>query len=281
MLDGEYVVITDHLEGRNQVGPKLAPVAVADGTEQEGAVFLVAVGLRIQDAVDHIIHVIHFRVFGVAMEDSLTQYANGGAGIDALPEHMTGIEVATQSGARLSAQAQHGLRIVDRKPRMHLDGNAHAVVLRELGALAPEWNHLLLPLPFQQVEIVRWPRGRRPVGILGVVGIARTTGEVDNRVHPQPLRQQNRAPVRLRRLLSEFLVRVKRVAMATQSADRDALIVKPLLEFLDLCRIVQQVQLEVSVARTVSRTQLNRPDSKRLDLLDHVVEAELGKEHSE
>src|SRR5438045_9572816 len=102
MLDREHVIISDHLKRGDQIGPELAPMTVSDGAEEKRPILLVAVRLGIENTVNRVIHVVQLRVLGMTMEHRLAQHANGGARIDALPEHVTRIEVAAQGRARLA-----------------------------------------------------------------------------------------------------------------------------------------------------------------------------------
>src|SRR5207253_8700550 len=49
VLDREHIVVPDHLQGRDEVGPEVPAMAVADGAKKERPVPLVAVGLGIED----------------------------------------------------------------------------------------------------------------------------------------------------------------------------------------------------------------------------------------
>ena len=155
------------------------------------------------------------------------------------------------------------------------------MVLGELGALLPVRDHLLFPLPFQEVKVVGRPGRWRPTGILGVVGVAGTAGEVDDRFDAELLGQEDGLSADLDTILSELFVRMERVAVTTQGADGDALVVELLLELLELWRGAQPLQLQVRVAGVVACPQLERPDSERLDLLDHFVEAEFREQSGE
>jgi len=67
-----------------------------------------------------------------------------------------------------------------------------------------------------------------------VVGVAGTAGEVDDRLDAEFLGQQDGLLAGLRGLPGELFVRMERVAVTTQGADGDALVVELLLELLEL-----------------------------------------------
>ena len=83
------------------------------------------------------IAVVDLGVLGVDVKDGVAQHADGGDGVDALPEHVAGVEVAADRGAGDGAQAEHGFRAVDDEARMHLDGDLHAMIGGEFAVLGP------------------------------------------------------------------------------------------------------------------------------------------------
>src|SRR5579862_4881516 len=107
------------------------------------------------------------------------------------------------------------------------------MVLGKLGALLPIRNNFLFPLPFQEVAKIGRPWSGRPTGKLGVIRIARTTGEIDNGRYAQLFRQQSCLAADLRVRFAEFLVGMESVPMATEGADGDAVVIQLLLEFFN------------------------------------------------
>ncbi len=91
------------------------------------------------------------------VEHRVTQFANGGAGVHPLPEHMAGVEVAPDGGARRLAQAQHRFGVIDHEAGVHFNGHAHAVVFRKFGVFCPIGDDFLLPLPFDDLQKVGRP----------------------------------------------------------------------------------------------------------------------------
>src|SRR5438045_3349095 len=104
------------------------------------------------------------------VEDGVAQHANRRDRIDALPEHVARIVIAADAFAGDLAQLEHGFGTVDHEPRMHFDRDLYAVILGELADFGPVRSNLLLPLPFQDVEILWRPWTRHPVGIFSFVG---------------------------------------------------------------------------------------------------------------
>jgi hypothetical protein len=158
------------------------------------------------------------------VEDGVAQDPDGRDGINLLPEHVAGVVVGAQVLATGLPQPQQRLRAVDDEAGMHLDGDLDAVVRRELDALAPVGNDLLLPLPGQQLLEVRRPGSRDPVGVLGVVAVARAAREVNHHRHAQFLRQQNRLAIDFAIAFGDLAHRVQRLAVAAQRADREAVV---------------------------------------------------------
>ena len=66
---------------------------------------------------------------------AVAQHADGGDGVDPLPEHVARVVVAADRRSRDGAQLQHGFRAVDHEPGMHLDGDFDAVIGGELRLL--------------------------------------------------------------------------------------------------------------------------------------------------
>ncbi len=180
MLDGEYVIVTHHLQRGDEVAPEIRVVAVAHGAENPGAVSLIAVRLSVEHTVDLDVDLVQARVLGVDVEHRFSQPAHRPARIDPLPEHVAGIEVAADGRPCRLAQPQHSFGIIDHETRVHFDGDLHAMVFRKLSALRPVGNDFLLPLPFQDFLVVGRPGCGRPVGIFGIVRIAWAAGEVDD-----------------------------------------------------------------------------------------------------
>ena len=77
------------------------------------------------------------------------EHADGGDRIDALPEEMARIEVATHVRSCDGAQPEHRLRAIDDEPGMHFDGDLHAVVGGELRVLDPIGRDHFVPLPVE------------------------------------------------------------------------------------------------------------------------------------
>src|ERR1700726_912403 len=96
------------------------------------------------------------------VENRALKNSNRGDRIDALPKKVTGIEVATHARSRDRAQPQQRLRTIDDEPRMHLNSDLHPMVCGELRMLAPVRRNHLLPLPGENLQIVRRPWTRNP-----------------------------------------------------------------------------------------------------------------------
>src|SRR5579875_4199025 len=98
---------------------------------------------------------------------------------------------------------------------MHLYRDLYAMIFSKLGSFFPVRDHFLLPLPFQDVEIIRRPGCGDPVGEFGLVLIPRTTRKINNPRHPKLLSQQDRLSACLLAGLRKLLIGMQWVSMAT------------------------------------------------------------------
>src|SRR5580658_8023467 len=97
MFDRQRGIVAEHPQRRDKLAPPLGPVTVAASTENPAAVALMSVRFRIEHASAWKVGWVNLRVLGMDVEDGASKYANGGDRIDALPEEMAGIEVATDA----------------------------------------------------------------------------------------------------------------------------------------------------------------------------------------
>src|SRR5665213_940416 len=189
-------------------------MAIADGAENPRTIALVGVFFRIEDSRHGEIPRVHLSVFRMYVKDAIPQHADGGDGVDALPEHMAGIVIATDRFPRNRAQAQHGFRVVNHEPGMHFDGDFHAVVSREPAVFLPVRRDAPLPLPLEQVEIFGWPRASDPVRIFSLVAVAGTSGEVDHHWDAQACGQFDRAAAYFPMRHANLPVGMERISVA-------------------------------------------------------------------
>src|SRR5277367_5668332 len=108
------------------------------------------------------------------MEDGAFQQANGGDGIDALPEQMARIEITPNAGAGDGAQLEHRLRTVDYESGMHFDRDLHTVIGGKFCMFYPIGRDYFGPLPVENFEVIGRPRAGDPVGSSGMKRIAGT-----------------------------------------------------------------------------------------------------------
>src|SRR5208282_4745116 len=137
--DREHGIVAKHAKGGDKLGPPLGAVAVTAGAEDPGALALRGVGLSIEHAGARQIDRVKLRVFGMDVEDRVfgLKNADGGDGINILPEKMAGIEVTTYGRSGDGAQLEHRLRTIDYEAGMHFDGDLHAMIRGELRVLDP------------------------------------------------------------------------------------------------------------------------------------------------
>ena len=100
VLDREHEIVAKHAQRGDKLVPPLGAVSVAARAEDPAAIALVGVGLGIEHAGARQVDRVKLRIFGVDVEDGAFEDADGGDGIDALPEEMARIEVATHDWAR-------------------------------------------------------------------------------------------------------------------------------------------------------------------------------------
>ena len=231
MLDGEHVVVAEHAQRGDEFLPPLGAVAVAAGAEDPAAVGFVGVGLGVEHAGARQVGRVDLRVLGVDVEDGVLEHADGGDGIDVLPEHVAGIEIAADAGPGDGAQLEHGLRAVDDEAGMHLDGDLHAVVGGEFPVLAPVGSDDFVPLPVEDLEVVGRPRAGDPVGRGRVRGVAGASGEIDDDGDAELFGEQDRFATDFAVFLGARRVGMQRVAVAAERADADAVVFQDLLKF--------------------------------------------------
>ncbi len=164
---------------------------------------------------------------------------------------------------------------------MHLDGDAHAVIGSELAVLAPVRRDHFVPLVFENVEIVRRPGTRDPVGRSGLGRIARTTGKIDNHGHTEFFGQENSPAAHFAMLRGANWIRMKRVAVAAKCADGDAAIGERFAESIEGLRVVQHRQLAVRVTGVVASAEFDSVDVKRFELVEDGGQRKLGEQWRE
>src|SRR5206468_7298020 len=114
-----------------------------------GPISLVCIFLRIENAGLRKIEVVDLGVLRVDVEDCVTQDSNGFDRVDALPEHVAWILIATDAVAGNGAELQHRLRTVNNKAGVHLNCDLYSMIFGELAVLDPIWSDFLLPLPVE------------------------------------------------------------------------------------------------------------------------------------
>src|SRR4051812_35094661 len=137
MLDRKDVIIAEHAQRRDKLGPPLIRVTVADRAENPGAVALIRVLLGVKHARLRQVGVVDLGVLGVYVVDGIAQNANRLDRIDALPEHVARVEVRADRWPGNLTKPKHRLRAVDYEPGVHLDGDLDAMIGGELAVLRP------------------------------------------------------------------------------------------------------------------------------------------------
>src|SRR5262245_21699986 len=153
---------------------------VAHGAKDPGAVQFIAIMLRVESSIRDRIPFVNGRVLGVAMPDRSFQGAQGGAGIDALPEEMRWIEVGADGSTGGSAELEECLRVVDNEAGMHFQADLlDALAAGPIGGLRPVRDHDPVPLVLENLQVVGRPRAGDPVwaAVTGCAAWASTKGD--------------------------------------------------------------------------------------------------------
>src|SRR5579884_3460851 len=108
-----------------------------------------------------------------------------------------------------------------------------------------------------------------------MVAIARATRKIDHYRDSQLRRQFNRSFAGFGIYLCNRLVRMQRIAMRTQRADRESMILDLLFEFFQLLFVVEHGKLAMWIAGIISRSQLDRCDLQLLEFFKNFLERKL------
>src|ERR1700733_11248617 len=151
---------------------------------------------------------------------------------------------------------------------MHLDGDFDAVIFSELRVPGPKRRHLFLPLPVQNVEILRRPGARDPVRMLGVVAIAGTARKVDYHRNFQLLGQPQGLSAGFLKSFGERRIGMQRISMTAQRTDRKTAVFELELELTQRSAIAEHRQRTVRVARVIAGAQFHSVDVQALQSLE-------------
>src|SRR5579863_885064 len=114
------------------------------------------------------------------VKNRLTQSSNRNRYIYSLPIKVARVEVNADAVANRLPQFQRRFSVVDHESRVRFESDFRPMIVRELRSLSPIRTDLLLPLPFQYVEKLRWPWTRNPVGVASHVAVSRTARKRNN-----------------------------------------------------------------------------------------------------
>src|ERR1700722_422684 len=203
------------------------------------------------------------------VENCVLEYADGGDGIDALPEEMARIEIATDVGSCDGAQLQQGLRVVDYKSRMHFNGDLYPVFGGELRVCDPIRRNHFTPLPVENLEVIGRPGAGDPVGSGGVERIAGAPREVHNHGNAKLLGEQDGLAAHVAVPLRPSFIGMQCVAVRTQGTDAGTVVRQNLLKFGKRGSIFEHRELAVRIAGIVAGAKLDRVDTERLEFLEN------------
>ncbi len=197
-------------------------MAIADSTENPGAVLLIPIVLRVEVAVDIGIHRVEAGILRMDVMDCPRKCANGFDRIDPLPEKMAGVKIRTDHRPADGAHLQHRLGIVNQKSGMGLKRDFHAERPGERSLLLPIRNRHLVPLPLENLQKIRRPRAGDPIRGLGTGMVSRTARECGDHGHPDLGGKLHRVLKDLVVRSGQLFVRMDRISVAGKRADLQA-----------------------------------------------------------
>jgi len=262
MFDADDVIVARETKGAYDLLPYESIVAPADGAEKPGAIGHVTITFCVEDAVARDIRRIERGILCVHVKNAVAESANGDRDIGSLPEKMAGIEIHADIFARGFAQAESGLNVVNDEAGMRFDGHFDSVVGGKLTCFLPVGKNFFVPLPFECFEKFRGPGGDDPIGTLGVVAVAGTTGKSDYDGNLEFFGKLYRFAKCFVVFASQVAIGVHGIAVTGKSADGEARIANLGAKIIQLMRIGEQgIDFDVVTARPAASGELYRADS--------------------
>ncbi len=214
------------------------------------------------------------------MVDGVLEFTDADERIHSLPEEVGRIEVHTQCLATDLPESPERLRVIAEKARVQFDGNPDVVVGCELAGFRPIRCCHFLPLPVQDLQEVRRPGAGHPVRVSGVRRVAGAPRKGDHVLHADLVGEPDRLPEGLIVSAGRLLVRMERVSMARQCADLQTPAGDEVHESLLPVTVVDQfIDIAVTVSRCASCPDLDRFDTRLLDVIEGFLEGTVGEEH--
>ena len=166
VLDGHDLVIACDTEVGDHISPVVETVTVAYTAEDPGAVSLVAVMLRIEDAELRGVVLVDLRILRVEVIDSALELADSRYGIDALPDKVRGVEVCADNVADCRSELEKSFGIIYAESGVHLKCDMlNSVLYGKLTRFLPIRDQLFVPLSIEDLKEILGPRTRYPVRI--------------------------------------------------------------------------------------------------------------------
>gem|GEM_PF-5019998 len=164
---------------------------------------------------------------------------------------------------------------------MHLDGDAHAVIGGELSVFAPVRRDGLLPLPGENLLIVRRPGAGDPVGC-DVIGRATgAAGEVDDCGHAELLCQQDGLAADFASGTRAGRIRVQCIAVAAQCAEVCPVFGERALKVFACQIVIEHCERAVCGSRVVAGAQFDGGDAEVAQFGQSLRERKTGEQGSE
>src|SRR5712671_3471627 len=145
MLDAHDVVVPDHPQRGHDFFPRHFVVTPSHRAEKPRALLHPAVALDVNDAVDGDIRRIQRDVLRMHVKNRVAEGPDGGGRLNPLPEKVARIEVHAEVVARLAAQAQRRLDVVNHEARMRFERHLDAMLGRKMRRVPPVRDRFALP----------------------------------------------------------------------------------------------------------------------------------------
>ena len=241
MLDGHDLVVADKTQIGDDGAPEIESVAVADRAEDPSAVDLIPEGFGVKNAVDGNVVLVDLGVLCVEVVDRTLKRADGGNGVDALPDQVGGVEVGTDRVTDSGTKAEQGLGVVNAEAGVHFKGDlGNAVLLGESGGLLPIGDEDLVPLICKDLAKVTGPRAGDPVGGLILGRAAGTAREGHDGINAKLLGEKDSVVEIVVKLLCDLGVGVYGIAVAGKASKRHVMTGKRVLELGKLAFVRKQ-----------------------------------------
>ena len=163
---------------------------------------------------------VEIHILRVHVENRRSQRANRRRNSTPCQKKWLGSKLTPILSPHALPQFERAFDVIDDEARMRFERDLDAVVARERRGLRPVRNGLLFPLPFKHLEKLRRPRRRHPVRMRRDLRIAGASGERHDDRHFEPFGELDGLAEHLVVGFRSRRVRMERIAVARERADR-------------------------------------------------------------